>query len=219
MTISKHGLYGTPVSRPTTLHVLQSDLEIAQHYSSGDTATTCTVTQGSIAQSLGISSGRIQAPEPNQQMTLVNIDLLQIDYRTTTSLNANANANAKSSTTSRIVVAGTIAIQNRTLLSTCLILSNSGLLRSRDVLPRAHPNDGFVDVLEVDPKISIRQRAIAWRRSATGSHLPHPSFRVSRSIDFQWSGSPAHMIADGVTYKGVVWLQCTVLADAMKLYF
>ena len=217
MTISKHGLYGTPVSRPSSLHVLQSDLEIAQHYISGDTATTCTVTQGSIAQSLGISSGRIQDPEPNQQMTLVNIDLLQIDYRTTTSLNANANA--KSSTTSRIVVAGSIAIQHRTLLSTCLILSNSGLLRSRDVLPRAHPNDGFVDVLEVDPKISIRQRAIAWRRSATGSHLPHPSFRVSRSIDFQWSGSPAHMIADGVTYKGVVWLQCTVLADAMKLYF
>ena len=217
MTISKHGLYGTPVSRPSSLHVLQSDLEIAQHYISGDTATTCTVTQGSIAQSLGISSGRIQDPEPNQQMTLVNIDLLQIDYRTTTLLNANANA--KSSTTSRIVVAGSIAIQHRTLLSTCLILSNSGLLRSRDVLPRAHPNDGFVDVLEVDPKISIRQRAIAWRRSAIGSHLPHPSFRVSRSIDFQWSGSPAHMIADGVTYKGVVWLQCTVLADAMKLYF
>jgi len=217
MTISKHGLYGTPVSRPTTLHVLQSDLEIAQHYISGDTATTCTVTQGSIAQSLGISSGRIQDPEPNQQMTLVNIDLLQIDYRTTTSLNANAKS--ISSATSRIVVAGTIAIQHRTLLSTCLILSNSGLLRSRDVLPRAHPNDGFVDVLEVDPKISIRQRAIAWRRSAIGSHLPHPSFRVSRSIDFQWSGSPAHMIADGVTYKGVVWLQCTVLADAMKLYF
>ena len=213
MTISKHGLYGTPVSRPTTLHVLQSDLEIAQHYISGDTATTCTVTQGSIAQSLGISSGRIQDPEPNQQMTLVDIDLLQIDFRTTTPSTAN------SSTSSRIVVAGTIAIQHRTLLSTCLILSNSGLLRSRDVLPRAHPNDGFVDVLEIDPKISNRQRAIAWRRSATGSHLPHPSFRVSRSIDFQWSGSPAHMIADGVTYKGVVWLQCTVLADAMKLYF
>jgi hypothetical protein len=217
MTISKHGLYGTPVSRPTTLHVLQSDLEIAQHYVSGDTTTPCTVTQGSIAQSLGISSGTIQDPDPNQQMTLVDIDLLQIDFRTTTS--SNANSKTSSSTTSRIVVAGTISIQDRTLLSTCLILSNSGLLRSRDVLPRAHPNDGFVDVLEIDSKISIRQRAIAWRRSTTGSHLPHPNFRVSRSIDFQWSGSPAHMIADGVTYKGVVWLQCTVLADAMKLYF
>ena len=214
MTISKHGLYGTPVSRPPTLNVLQSDLEIAQHYVSGHTATPCTVTNGSIALSLGISSEmNFRDSVSNQQMTLVDIDLLQIDFRTRPPSTAN------SSTSSRIVVAGTIAIQHRTPLSTCLILSNSGILRSRDVLPRAHPNDGFVDVLEVDPKISIRQRAIAWSRSATGSHLPHPNFRVSRSIDFQWSGSPARMIADGVTYKGVVWLRCTVLADAMKMYF
>ena len=214
MTISKHGSYGTPVSRPPTLNVLQSDLEIAQHYVSGHTATPCTVTNGSIALSLGISSEmNFRDSESNQQMTLVDIDLLQIDFRTRPPSTAN------SSTSSRIVVAGTIAIQHRTPLSTCLILSNSGSLRSRDVLPRAHPNDGFVDVLEVDPKISIRQRAIAWSRSATGSHLPHPNFRVSRSIDFQWSGSPARMIADGVTYKGVVWLRCTVLADAMKMYF
>ena len=214
MTISKHGSYGTPVSRPPTLNVLQSDLEIAQHYVSGHTATPCTVTNGSIALSLGISSEmNLRDSESNQQMTLVDIDLLQIDFRTRPPSTAN------SSTSSRIVVAGTIAIQHRTPLSTCLILSNSGILRSRDVLPRAHPNDGFVDVLEVDPKISIRQRAIAWSRSATGSHLPHPNFRVSRSIDFQWSGSPARMIADGVTYKGVVWLRCTVLADAMKMYF
>ena len=196
------------------LNVLQSDLEIAQHYVSGHTATPCTVTNGSIALSLGISSEmNFRDSVSNQQMTLVDIDLLQIDFRTRPPSTAN------SSTSSRIVVAGTIAIQHRTPLSTCLILSNSGILRSRDVLPRAHPNDGFVDVLEVDPKISIRQRAIAWSRSATGSHLPHPNFRVSRSIDFQWSGSPARMIADGVTYKGVVWLRCTVLADAMKMYF
>ncbi len=214
MTISKHGSYGTPVSRPPTLNVLQSDLEIAQHFVSGHTATPCTVTNGSIALSLGISSEmNFRDSVSNQQMTLVDIDLLQIDFRTRPPSTAN------SSTSSRIVVAGTIAIQHRTPLSTCLILSNSGILRSRDVLPRAHPNDGFVDVLEVDPKISIRQRAIAWSRSATGSHLPHPNFRVSRSIDFQWSGSPARMIADGVTYKGVVWLRCTVLADAMKMYF
>jgi hypothetical protein len=214
MTIRKFGSYGTPVLRPPTLNVLRSDLEIAQHYVSGDSATPCTVTRGSIAESLGISREMsfIDA-QPNQQMTLVDIDLLQIEYRTTTSTKLGSRAS------SRIVVAGTIALQHRTPLSTCLLLSNSGILRSRDVLPRAHPNDGFVDVLEVDPKITMRQLAIAWSRSATGSHLPHPSFRVSRSSDFQWTGSPAQMIADGVTYKGVVWLQCTVLADAMSVYF
>ena len=218
MTIRKFGSYGTPVSRPPMLNVLRSDLEIAQHYVSGDTAAACTLTNGSIAQSLGISSEiNIDDPLHDQQMTLVNIDLLQIDYRTTAL--SNANSSTSTSTSSRVVVAGTLALQHRTQLSTCLILSNSGILRGRDVLPRAHPNDGFVDVLEVDPKITVRQRVTAWRRSATGSHLPHPSIRVSRSIDFQWSGRPAQMIADGVTYKGVVWLQCAVLADAMSIYF
>jgi diacylglycerol kinase family enzyme len=100
-----------------------------------------------------------------------------------------------------------------------LILSNSGILRGRDVLPRAHPNDGFVDVLEIDQEITLRQLALAWSRSKTGSHLPHPHFRVSRATEFQWSGSPSKMVADGVAYAGVVSLQCTVLADAMAIYF
>ena len=214
MTIRKFGSYGTSVSRPPILNVLGSDLEIAQHYVYGEIAAPCTLTNGSIAQSLGINSEMsIDDPLHDQQMTLVKIDLLQIDYRTTASSNAN------SSTSSRVVVAGTLAIQHRTQLSTCLILSNSGILHGRDVLPRAHPNDGFVDVLEVDPKITLRQRATAWHRSATGSHLPHPSIRESRSTDFQWSGRPSQMIADGVAYRGVVWLQCKVLADAMSIYF
>jgi hypothetical protein len=141
-------------------------------------------------------------------MTLVNIDLMQLEYRTDTSENSIF-----------LIVAGTLAMQRRTALSTSLILSNSGILRNRDVLPRAHPNDGFMDVLEIDPKITLRQRALAWHRSKTGSHLPHPQLLVSRSIDFQWSGRPSRMIADGVTYKGVVWFRCKVLADAMSIYF
>jgi len=76
-----------------------------------------------------------------------------------------------------------------------------------------------MDVLEIDPKITLRQRALAWHRSATGSHIPHPQLRVSRSNHFQWSGRPSQMIADGFTYKGVVWFRCKVLADAMSIYF
>ena len=210
MTIQKNSAYGVPALRPSNLIVLDSDLAIANHFTAHQQIEPCTVSKGSIAQSLGISR-RLTQPDSdsNQQMTLVQIDLLQIDHRTTTSIDA----------VTRLVVAGTLSIQPRTSLSTTLILSNSGILQKRDVLPRAHPNDGFVDVLEIDPKISTRQRIIAWHRSLTGSHLPHPSFRVGRSRDFEWSGRPSKMIADGVTYKGVVWLQCKVLPDAMSIYF
>ena len=209
MTIRKLGPYGTPASRPFNLVTKQSDLEIAQHFSSDNRSAPCTVTDGSIAQALGINrDSTVHASQLDQPMTLVDIDLMQIEYRTNTS-----------KMTTSLIVAGSLAMQHRTALSTSLILSNSGILRGRDVLPRAHPNDGFVDVLEINVEITMRQRALAWHRSKTGSHLPHPHFQVSRTNDFQWSGSPSRMIADGVTYKGVVWFHCKVLADAMNIYF
>jgi hypothetical protein len=210
MTIQKNSAYGVPALRPSNLIILDNDRDIAVHFASDTKEEHFTVMKGSIAQSLGIGNGITQPiASSDQQMTLVRIDLLQIDYRTKTSVDA----------VTRLVVAGTLSIQHRTSLSTTLILSNSVILQKRDVLPRAHPNDGFVDVLEIDPKISTRQRIIAWHRSVTGSHLPHPSFRVGRSRDFEWSGRPSKMIADGVAVKGVVWLQCKVLPDAMSIYF
>ena len=214
MTIRKLEPYGIQASRPLNLVTRQSDYELAQHFTSHDRAIPCTVIQGGIAQSLGIT-GDVQrdltshATHLDQQMTRVDLDLLQIDYRTV----------ASGENSLQIVVAGTLSLQLRTPLSTFLIISNSGYWRERDLLPRAHPNDGFVDVLEVDPNITARQRALAWRRSKTGSHLPHPHLRVSRTTDFQWSGRPSNMIADGVAFNEVVWLQCTVLADAMDIYF
>ena len=214
MTIRKLEPYGIQASRPLNLVTRQSDYELAQHFTSHDRAVPCTVIQGGIAQSLGIT-GDVQrdltshATHLDQQMTRVDLDLLQIDYRTV----------ASGENSLQIIVAGTLSLQNRTPLSTFLIFSNSGYWRERDLLPRAHPNDGFVDVLEVDPNITARQRALAWRRSKTGSHLPHPHLRVSRTTDFQWSGRPSNMIADGVAFNEVVWLQCTVLADAMDIYF
>jgi hypothetical protein len=86
------------------------------------------------------------------------------------------------------------------------------------MLPRAHPNDGFVDVLAIDRNINIRQRALAWHRSKTGWHLPHPHLQVSRAVEHQWSGRPSNMIADGVLIRDVAWLKCTVLADALSIY-
>jgi hypothetical protein len=137
------------------------------------------------------------------------IDLLQVEFGTTDTQNKPTS----------IVVAGSIVLQHHTLLKTHLILSNSGIVRGRDVLPRAHPNDGYVDVLTIDEAITTRQRLFAWRRAKTGSHLPHPQLRASRSTEFEWTGQASRMVADDVTFAGVVWLRCKVLTDATSLYF
>jgi diacylglycerol kinase family enzyme len=63
---------------------------------------------------------------------------------------------------------------------------NSEWLGDWDVVPRAHPGDGFFDVLEA--RLSLHDRLEARRRLPTGTHLPHPSITVrkfsSGDIDF-----------------------------------
>ncbi len=208
MTISRLSPYGTSVVRPQHLGVLRSDREIANDFLKGDQRAFNTVIQGSIAKALGITSN-VSESNARALVTHVLIDLLQVEFGTTDTQDQPTS----------IVVAGSIVLQHRTLLKTHLIISNSGIVRGRDVLPRAHPNDGYVDVLEIDEAITTRQRLSAWRRAKTGSHLPHPQLRASRSTEFEWSGRASRMVADDVTFAGVVWLRCKVLTDATSLYF
>lgn len=61
---------------------------------------------------------------------------------------------------------------------------NAQYLGAWDVAPRAHPNDGRVDVVEVASEMSLRDRLAARRRLPLGHHVPHPriSTRQVRSL-------------------------------------
>ena len=45
------------------------------------------------------------------------------------------------------------------------VLSNSGFHQSRHLLPRAHPNDGFLDLLSLRSSMPLRQRLLFKRKS------------------------------------------------------
>lgn len=49
--------------------------------------------------------------------------------------------------------------------------------------PRAHPNDGLLDVL--DGRLSVDDRAKARRRAVVGDHVPHPGIVVRRTAAVQ----------------------------------
>jgi len=57
---------------------------------------------------------------------------------------------------------------------------NSQYVGDWDVAPRGHPNDGFVDLLRVSPRMPIRDRWRARRRLPQGTHVPHPDIDVRR---------------------------------------
>jgi hypothetical protein len=88
-----------------------------------------------------------------------------------------------------------------------------------DAAPRAHPNDGWLDVIEVDQSMSLRARWQAWRRLPTGSHVPHPDVTVRRVRAETFAfGSSLGLWVDGVGRGTVRSLRVEVEPDGAEVY-
>ncbi|HYF46145.1 MAG TPA: hypothetical protein VD926_08040, partial [Acidimicrobiales bacterium] len=66
---------------------------------------------------------------------------------------------------------------------------NAEWLGSWDVAPRAHPNDGLLDVLDV--QLTLGDRVKARGRLPQGTHVPHPDIRQQRTKAAQFDLDPS----------------------------
>lgn len=97
-----------------------------------------------------------------------------------------------------------------------LIVMNTPLASGLRLGPRAHPNDGRLDITV--GSLPWRQRREAKRRAATGTHLPHPGLDVSRKAEAEFSpGRRLHVVVDGVEQGRWSWLSVTIVPDAFVL--
>jgi diacylglycerol kinase family enzyme len=88
-----------------------------------------------------------------------------------------------------------------------------------DVAPRAHPNDGWLDVVEVDKAMSWRSRWQACRRLPTGTHLPHPHIRTRRARAETFTfDEPISLWVDGVEHGTARSLSVAVRPDGAVVY-
>lgn len=83
-----------------------------------------------------------------------------------------------------------------------------------DVAPRAHPDDGLLDLLDGD--LSLDDRLKARSRLRTGAHLPHPRISVRRSsgADYEFD-RPLDVYLDGERVARSSRLTVEVLPDAL----
>ena len=85
--------------------------------------------------------------------------------------------------------------------------------------PRAHPNDGQLDVVEVDAAMSLRARWQARRRLPNGTHVPHPAIAMSRAKQRSWTFErPLRLWVDGVEHGTVRSLGVAIEADGVIVY-
>lgn len=97
-----------------------------------------------------------------------------------------------------------------------VIVSSTAFVDGRRIFSRAHPNDGRLDWMRIEPTMPIRQRMSFWRRTRTETHLPHPLVRTGAGKDHEFTfGRPKNLItSDGDRLRGVVDLEVRVVPDA-----
>lgn len=98
------------------------------------------------------------------------------------------------------------------------VVSVTGIYRGRHLTPRAHPNDGLLDVIHFDPAMSGRQRLTAWKRSLTGDHLPHRHLVVRRVTSADVSSTRRlDVFVDGHRVGSAQSVRLGILADHWTL--
>ncbi len=162
MTIEKGAQWGTRVVAPSIIETSASDQAVALVSGS---SPQC-ITGGELWKCLG----EPELVTPGQWCHKVEIDALVCVVTTPKSV-------------MECRAASHIQIGTWLGVGRFIVLSNSGFLGCRRIAPRAHPNDGVVDVIEFCAGMSWRQRLLSRKRSLHGIHIPHPAILTSRVAD------------------------------------
>lgn len=92
------------------------------------------------------------------------------------------------------------------------IVMNGSFWAAWNLGPKAHPNDGRLDLTEGG--LPLRDRVRARRRAATGAHVPHPSLNESRIRELQIPAIGRRVWIDRVEYGELTQVRVRCLPDA-----
>lgn len=178
MTIEKGQPWGESCRVPAQRIVVGSDRELA----------LCTkedlvsLTNGDLWKSLGSPP----VPQTDIAATQLPIDALIITIDDDTSL----------------LAASTIEIGSWFRRGRYICIANTSFAGQKNIAPRAHPNDGSLDYLEITASMSWRQRWLASRRALTGTHIPHPQITTKRIKDIRIDRESSELLRiDGVSFE------------------
>lgn len=98
-------------------------------------------------------------------------------------------------------------------------ITNGGIVSGRNLAPRAHPNDGILDCVEISPHMPFRDRLSAVKKSLTGTHIPHPDITVTRGETFTFHRlhGGERIRLDGRRMQSWESITVTVLPDYWKI--
>jgi hypothetical protein len=199
VTIRRGEEWGETVARPPALVAADDDAALARLVTA-DPHSDYTLTGGDLFRAVG-------SPAPRDPVQRLPIDALEVRLDDASPVIAVAHVVAR--------CAGRLGWWRGPLLA----VMNSDHVGEWNVAPRAHPNDGRVDVVEVAAGMSTRQRWQARSRVVSGTHLPHPAIAVRSVVDAAWTWTaPMAVRVDGVPVGRARRLTVRVVPDHFAIH-
>ena len=97
-----------------------------------------------------------------------------------------------------------------------LVAMNVSWSGERYLGPKAHPNDGLLDI--TTGSLDVRQRLLARPRTLTGTHIPHPNLKIVRRPHYEVEfDSLTPVYVDGQRSGSCRQLEVNILPDAFGL--
>ena len=190
--------WGIPTTRMASDLLVNGDLELAV------SSTDCRliVSGGDIAHSLGDPP----PPDIGDTCTEVPIDALRVLITFT-----NGSTHTQ--------IAASHVMIGDWLRGRLVCVSNGGFIGRKNVSPRAHPNDGFFDLMTIDPSMGIQQRLRARKKSILGTHVPHPLVETvrARSLAFSSLSRSESLRVDGRSISTWEAVQIEIVPDYWRL--
>ena len=160
MTIKPGQAWGTEVPRPETLAIAHDDAGCISLLS--DPSRSVGLDGGDLFRSLGSPGWR----DPVQRLP-VDVIEVEVDGRFHRAL-------------------AHVVLRRGWWRGKIIAVMNVDHIGGWNVAPRAHPNDGVLDIVEVAATMSVRQRWVARGRLEQGTHLPHPDISTRRAATATW---------------------------------
>ena len=180
MTIQKGAAWGTHGTAPADLLVADDEAALARAVADG--ARHVALRDGDLLPALGL--GDANPPRAGEPALLLPCDALRVQLDDAPPLTA----------VSTVVVGGPLRPR--------LVATSGGFVGRANVAPRAHPNDGVLDVLVVSSGMPLRQWLAARRRMRLGDHLPHPNLEMRRDATHDMSFDSAQLVRIDCTKRG-----------------
>ncbi|MGI9596463.1 MAG: hypothetical protein ACR2QK_09900 [Acidimicrobiales bacterium] len=217
MTIEKGEAWGVPATDPSPRLIAEDDAELAamaaEVMAAGSTAVA-RVRSGDILTTLGLSDVR-----PEDERFSYSLDLgmayLGADPESTdpqpapfvAHLIAGPSPRSPSASIGRLLGHGP---------PISLAVMNGAWMGDLRLGPRAHPNDGLLDVTE--GRVRFQDRREAAIRARTGSHLPHPALRTKRVGEWKTEfDRPTSVRLDGVEKGRFRSVRVVVIPDSLTV--